>query len=186
MKTSIFQLILGLAAPCIAGFLFVSTSETGSAQAQEQVLSVCALVQNAARYENQIVLVESTVLADEHATVLEGQGCRKGVYLAYPTRRTGEKWKALDDALAAKSSGLDRRVLHVEVRGIYHSDLKAYRRNIRQLEVTEVLDVRFEVPEKPTGNQSNMPSAMRLNMPLTQASSEPHTATMRTETTPRT
>jgi hypothetical protein len=162
MKLSRVLTIVSCAVTCIAGILFASLSLAGVVPEKEKALSVCALVQNATQYENRSVLVESTVLADEHASVLEGPGCGKGIYLSYAAGRSGGKWKTLDDALAAKSSGLDKRVLHVEIRGVYHSALQAYKRSIRQLEVTEVLDVRFEASMKPTGDITNKPSTETL------------------------
>jgi hypothetical protein len=105
--------------------------------------SVCSVTTNSITYDNHEIVVEGTVVGDIHSTVLEGSECGRGMYMVHSYGRPGDKWKAFDDAVAAKSSGLDKRILYVKVRGVYHNALPDGPRNIRQLEVTEVLDVRF-------------------------------------------
>jgi len=142
----------------IIGALFAFPWQAGAHPEGDQLHTVCEVVQNPTEYEGQTVLLESTVVASEHATVLEGQRCGRGIYLSYSVGRPGSKWKALDDAIAAKSSGLDERTLHVKVKGIYHNALPVYKRHIRQLEVIEVLDVEFDDSPKNTGASTSSPS----------------------------
>ena len=115
-----------------------------AAQQTENLHSVCELVRDPRQFEGKAVVVESTIVADLHSTVLEGPNCGRGIYLSFESRDSPPKWKELAAAVAAKSSGLDKRTLRVRVRGIYHSHLEDGRRHIRQLEMTDVQDVRFE------------------------------------------
>jgi hypothetical protein len=111
---------------------------------QNAFQSVCEIVQNGKALDGQSVFVSSTISADKHTVVMEGPECHLGIYLVHEYNHPGEKWNALDDAVARKGSGLDRRVLRVKVRGIYHNALPDGPRSIRQLKVTDVLEVNFE------------------------------------------
>jgi hypothetical protein len=115
-----------------------------AAEQTEQSHTVCEVVKNPQHFDGKPVVVESTIVADLHATVLQGRSCGRGLYLSFAAKESPPKWRELGDAVAAKSSGLDNRILRVKVRGIYHSNLKAGARHIRQLEMTEVLEVQFE------------------------------------------
>ena len=159
MRPTCWIQIVRLAGVCIMGAHLAFPWQGEALQETDHLHTVCEIVQNPAEYEGQTVLVESTVVASEHATVLEGQRCGKGIYLSYSVGRSGAKWKALDDAIAAKSSGLDKRVLHIKVVGIYRNALQVYKRHIRQLEVTEVIEVEFEHSQKDTNGSASSPSA---------------------------
>ena len=148
----VLQVVVNSAFACL---LFSSLASLGKAwglPASEEARPVCEIISNAKDYDGRSVVIEATVIADMHGTVLEGSECHKGIYLAFASGHPGEKWKALEDAVAAKGSGLDKRVLRVKVRGIYHHALLDGNRHIRQLEATEVLFVSFEGPKKATSD----------------------------------
>ena len=136
----------------VTNVLLPLSSQASGMPEKERAHSVCEVIQSPKEYDGQTVLIESTVEVSEHAAVLEGQQCGKGISLSYSSGHSGEKWKALDDALAAKLSVLDKRVLRIQVRGVYHDAVQLYKRRIRQLEVTDVLDVSFG-----GGNQGGWP-----------------------------
>ena len=144
MKPCCLSMVLCHAVICATSALFALFSQAGVVPEKNHAHSVCEVIQNPKEYDGQAVLIESTVVASEHATVLEGQECGKAISLSYSVGHTGAKWKALDEAIAAKSSVLDKRVLRIRVRGVYHNKVQIYKRSIRQLEVTEVLDVDLE------------------------------------------
>jgi hypothetical protein len=152
-------MLLCRAVICVTSALFILSSQAGPVPENDLPHSVCDVIQKAKEYDGQLVLIESTVVASEHATVLEGQLCGKAISLSYSVGHSGAKWKALDDAIAAKSSVLDKRVLRIKVRGVYHDAVQIYKRSIRQLEVTEVLDVEFEDRKEPLAGAASSPSA---------------------------
>ena len=159
MKLSCLPMTLCRAMICVVSALFALSSQAGIVPKIDRAHSVCEVIQNPKEYEGQTVLIESTVVASEHATVLEGKQCGKAISLSYSVGHSGTKWKALDDAIAAKSSVLDKRVLRIKVRGVYHDAVQIYKRSIRQLEVTEVLDVEFEDRKEPLAGATSSPSA---------------------------
>jgi hypothetical protein len=144
MKQPRMRMVLGIAFVWTISSTLTRAAQTEGSTTKDAPQSVCSVVLNPERYENKPVVVESTVVAGGHATVLEGPECGKGIYLSHEYGRPGERWRSLDAAIAAKGSGLDRRVLHVRVRGIYHSALPFRKGTIRQLEVIEVLEVAFQ------------------------------------------
>jgi hypothetical protein len=138
---NMLALLLGVGASVIS-IPFVAHSQDTISD-REMVHTVCSVTTNSKVFDNQEIIVEGAVIGDVHSTVLEGSECGIGMYMAHSYGRPGGKWEAFDDAVATKTSGLDKRILYVKVRGVYHNALQDGPRNIRQLEVTEVLDVRF-------------------------------------------
>jgi len=162
MRLSYELMIISCIVIGMMGICYVIRPQVRIVSAQEDTTPVCKLIEEPTKYENHTVLIDATIVADEHSTVIQGPECGKGVYLSYSVGQSGEKWNALDIALAAKSSGLDKRTLRVKVRGIYHSKVQFYKRSIRQLEVIEVIDVKFEDSKLPTGGDLRTPSASTL------------------------
>ncbi len=101
-----------------------------AAQQSAEKHTVCELVSDLLHFDGKSVLVESTIVADLHATVLEGSSCGRGIYLSFGRKDSPPKWQELGSAVAAKSTGLDKRTLRVRVRGIYHSNLEDGSRHV--------------------------------------------------------
>lgn len=107
--------------------------------------SVCWVLEHGAKLDGQFVTIESTVMVGDHATLLQGKECGKGIYMVHEWGKSGQKWKVLDDALAGQSGGLDQRILRVKVAGLYHDAVpRAEGGPVRKLEVTEVLEVELQ------------------------------------------
>jgi hypothetical protein len=133
------------------------TGQTDSVGQNTQSQSVCSAISDGKKTDGREITVAATVIVGDHATLLEGRECGKGIYLVHEWGQTGNLWKVLDDALAGQSGGLDRRVLKVKVRGIYHD--AALRRDgsrVRELDITEVLDVKLEDPPIPTAQRTHL------------------------------
>jgi hypothetical protein len=63
--------------------------------------------------------------------------------MVHDSGKKNGKWPEFDGALARKSTGLEKRQLRVKVRGIYRANVPFGSQTIRQLEVTEVLDIAY-------------------------------------------
>ena len=110
---------------------------------QPVVHSVCALLKQSDLYEGKEIDVESVLVANLHAAVLVGKPCGKNIYISHEAGQTGGKWHQLDEAIVTKASGLESREVKVRIRGIFHSKVPYGKTTIRQIEVTEVLDISF-------------------------------------------
>jgi hypothetical protein len=120
----------------------IQTVPLVSAQsAQDQLQTVCQIVEHPGRFDGKTVTVEAIIAAGFHSTVLQGDPCGRGIYMIHDAGHTSDKWADFDRALARKSTGLDKRPLLVKVRGIYRASVPFGSKKIRQLEVTEVLQI---------------------------------------------
>jgi hypothetical protein len=105
---------------------------------------ICSLVEQAQNYDGKEVYVDSLLLASQHAVVLTGTPCGRGIYVTYPSGKNETKWRDFYEAVYAKSSGGETAALHVKLKGIFHSRIPHGSDTIRQIEVNEVLDVSFD------------------------------------------
>jgi hypothetical protein len=131
------------AAICL-GLALIPSPLKITAQQSEETHTVCDLVGDPRQFDGKSVVVESTIVADLHATILEGPSCGRGIYLSFESKNSPPKWQELRAAVTAKSTGIDKRILRVGVRGVYHGNLKTGSRHIRQLEMTEVQEVQLD------------------------------------------
>ena len=105
---------------------------------------VCSLVEQAQNYDGKEVYVDSLLLASQHAVVLTGTPCGRGIYVTYPSGKNETKWRDFYEAVYAKSTGAETAALHVKLKGIFHSRIPYGNDTIRQIEVREVLEVSFD------------------------------------------
>jgi hypothetical protein len=108
----------------------------------ENVYSVCGALKNSAKLNGRTVVIEATLEGDLHSVLLVGEDCGRGIYLAHEWGRPGPEWKALDQAITRRASGLNKSVVGVVVEGVFRSRVPLGRGYIRQLQVSRVLKVR--------------------------------------------
>lgn len=132
----------------LLALLFVSPMPRTARQAShDQVQTVCQVVEHPEVYDGKMITVEAFVVAGLHETVLQGEGCGRGIFMVHAAGNKKGKWPDFDSALARKSSGLDKSPLRVKVTGLYHAHVPFRSQTIRQLEVSEVLDITIGSPK---------------------------------------
>lgn len=125
-------------------------------------LTICEILASPGVYDEKTVSVSASVSGDRHSVILEGLACHDDIYLVHKWGQEGVLWKALDDALVRKRTGLDKRTLRVRVIGVFHGSVPIDDRHVKQFEVTSVIEVKFDDDAKGPGNRLDNPSASTL------------------------
>lgn len=105
--------------------------------------SVCDVLKASKAYDQKEVVVEAPLVGSGHGAVLVGEECHKGIYVTHEAGRKDGNWPAFDKALIQKQTGLETAPLRVKVRGIYRDRVRNGKRTIRQIELNEILEVKF-------------------------------------------
>ena len=127
-----------------------------------KVSSVCEVLSSPNDHDGKVIIISATVIGDRHSVVLKDEDCEGGIFMIHKWGQEGAVWKALDSALTRKSTGLDKRTLRVRVSGVFHSAVSDGDRRIRQLEVTDVLEVKFDDDKKIGSEVKAQPSTHAL------------------------
>jgi len=133
-------------------FAFASAAACRGEGTVPSLLTIFDIVASPGVFDGKTVSVSASVSGDRHSVILEGSPCHQGIFLVHKWGQDGTLWKALDDALVRKRTGLDKRTLRVKVVGVFHGSVPDGDRLVKQIEVTNVLEVKFDEDERGQGS----------------------------------